>query len=128
MTAEELRLKDFSTLYSIIEKEEYSMLEDIEDTIEVYDNYPFLFFFKMKKKYPRFEFRSRIFSLNVSEDPVIIRNVECLDEKAYLIQEEIKEIIRLKNEKNISEEIVKEEIINFLLKYNYFSENNTEEK
>lgn len=121
MNVEELRLKTFEELYKIIEEEEYLILEDIEDTVEVYDKYPFLFFFKMKKRYPRFVFRSKLFKKNVDEYPVIIRNVECLDEKAYIIQDEIKEIIRLKNEPNVSKEIVKEEIINFLLKYNYFS-------
>lgn len=121
MSVEELRLKTFEELYKIIEEEEYLILEDIEDTVEVYDKYPFLFFFKMKKRYPRFIFRSKLFKKNVDEYPVIIRNVECLDEKAYIIQDEIKEIIRLKNEPNVSKEIVKEEIINFLLKYNYFS-------
>ena len=121
MNVEELRLKTFEELYKIIEEEEYLILEDIEDTVEVYDKYPFLFFFKMKKRYPRFVFRSKLFKKNVDEYPVIIRNVECLDEKAYIIQDEIKEIIRLKNEPNVSKEIVKEEIINFLLKYNYFN-------
>lgn len=120
MTAEKLKLKSFEELYKIIEEEEYLMLEDIEDTVEIYDKYPFLIFFKLKKRYPRYKFRSRIFAENVSEDPVIIRNVECLDEKAYIIQEEIKEILEFKNEPNISKEIIKEEIINFLLKYNYF--------
>ena len=122
MTAEELKLKNFEDLYKIIEEEEYLMLEDIEDTIEIYDKYPFLIFFKIKKRYPRYKFRSKIFAKNVAEDPVIIRNVECLDEKAYIIQNKIKEIIRLKNKPNVSQEIVKEKIINFLLKYNYFSD------
>lgn len=126
MTACELRQKDFNDLLEIIQKEEIYMLEDIEDTIEIYDNYPFLFFFKMKKRYPRYQFRSRVFSLNVSEDPVIVRNIECLDENAYVIQDEVKEIIRLSNEQNVSEEIVKEEIINFLLKYNYFAEDDND--
>ncbi len=120
MNAEELKLKNFDDLYKIIENEEFFMLEDIEDTIEVYDKYPFLFFFKMKKRYPRYVFRSKIFTENVMEDPVIIRNVECLDEKAYQIQDEIKELIRLKNNSNIPEDILKEKIINFLIKYNYF--------
>lgn len=122
MNAEELKLKNFEDLYKIIEEEEYLMLEDIEDTIEIYDKYPFLIFFKIKKRYPRYKFRSKIFAKNVAEDPVIIRNVECLDEKAYIIQNKIKEIIRLKNKPNVSQETVKEKIINFLLKYNYFSD------
>ena len=127
MNVEELKLKDFEYLYKIIEEEEYLMLEDIEDTIEIYDKYPFLIFFKIKKRYPRYNFRSKIFSDNVAEDPVIIRNVECLDEKAYIIQDEIKEIIRLKNESNVSQKIIKEKIINFLLKYNYFSDTKKQE-
>ena len=127
MNVEELKLKDFEYLYKIIEEEEYLMLEDIEDTIEIYDKYPFLIFFKIKKRYPRYKFRSKIFADNVAEDPVIIRNVECLDEKAYIIQNEIKKIIKLKNKSNISKEIVKEEIINFLLKYNYFSDTEKQE-
>ena len=127
MNVEELKLKDFEYLYKIIEEEEYLMLEDIEDTVEIYDKYPFLIFFKIKKRYPRYNFRSKIFTDNVAEDPVIIRNVECLDEKAYIIQDEIKEIIRLKNEPNVSQEIVKEEIINFLLKYNYFEDKKEQE-
>lgn len=127
MTAEELKLKNFDELYNIIEKEEYLMLEDIEDTIEIYDKYPFLIFFKIKKRYPRYKFRSKIFADNVAEDPVIIRNVECLDEKAYIIQNEIKKIIKLKNKSNISQEFLKGEIINFLLKYNYFSDTEKQE-
>ena len=127
MNVEELKLKDFEYLYKIIEKEEYLMLEDIEDTVEIYDKYPFLIFFKIKKRYPRYNFRSKIFADNVAEDPVIIRNVECLDEKAYIIQDEIKEIIRLKNESNVSQKIIKEKIINFLLKYNYFSDTKKQE-
>lgn len=127
MNVEELKLKDFEYLYKIIEEEEYLMLEDIEDTVEIYDKYPFLIFFKIKKRYPRYNFRSKIFTDNVAEDPVIIRNVECLDEKAYIIQDEIKEIIRLKNESNVSQKIIKEKIINFLLKYNYFSDTKKQE-
>lgn len=127
MNVEELKLKDFEYLYKIIEEEEYLMLEDIEDTVEIYDKYPFLIFFKIKKRYPRYNFRSKIFADNVAEDPVIIRNVECLDEKAYIIQDEIKEIIRLKNESNVSQKIIKEKIINFLLKYNYFSDTKKQE-
>ncbi|WP_300394081.1 hypothetical protein [Fusobacterium sp.] len=123
MKIEELRLMNFDDLYKIIENEEYLMLEDIEDTIEVYDKYPFLFFFKMKKRYPRYQFRSVIFLRNVMEDPVIIRNVECLDEKAYIIQDEIKKIIRLKEETNIPKEVLREKIIDFLIKYNYTLEN-----
>ncbi|WP_300357027.1 hypothetical protein [Fusobacterium sp.] len=123
MKIEELRLMNFDDLYKIIENEEYLMLEDIEDTIEVYDKYPFLFFFKMKKRYPRYQFRSVIFLRNVMEDPVIIRNVECLDEKAYIIQDEIKKIIRLKEETNIPKEVLREKIIDFLTKYNYTLEN-----
>ncbi len=123
MKIEELKLMNFDDLYKIIENEEYLMLEDIEDTIEVYDKYPFLFFFKMKKRYPRYQFRSVIFLRNVMEDPVIIRNVECLDEKAYIIQDEIKKIIRLKEETNIPKEVLREKIIDFLTKYNYTLEN-----
>lgn len=122
MTVEELRKKSFEELYEIIVKEEFHMLEDIEDTIEVYDKFPFLFFFKIKKRYPRFEFRSRIFALNVAEDPVIKRNIECLDNKAYIIQEEIKKLIKLKKETDVSEDVLKEKIIDFLMKYNYFYE------
>lgn len=122
MTVEELRKKSFEELYEIIVKEEFHMLEDIEDTIEVYDKFPFLFFFKIKKRYPRFEFRSRIFALNVAEDPVIKRNIECLDNKAYIIQEEIKKLIKLKKETDVPEDILKEKIIDFLMKYNYFYE------
>lgn len=120
MNEENLKSKSFEELYKIIENEEFFMLEDIEDTIEVYDKYPFLVFFKMKKKYPRFVFRSRIFAKNIMEDPVIIRNVECLDGKAYYIQDEIKNIIKMKNDGMVSEEILKEKIIDFLIKYNYF--------
>ncbi len=122
MTVEELRKKSFEELYEIIVKEEFHMLEDIEDTIEVYDKFPFLFFFKIKKRYPRFEFRSRIFALNVAEDPVIKRNIECLDNKAYIIQEEIKKLIKLKKETDVPEDVLKEKIIDFLMKYNYFYE------
>ena len=120
MNIEEIKLKSFDDLYEIIENEEYFMLEDIEDTIEVYDKYPFLFFFKMKKRYPRYEFRSKIFLKNVMEDPVIIRNIECLDEKAYIIQDEIKKLIKLRKETNIPEDVLKGKIIDFLVKYNYF--------
>lgn len=117
--AEDLKKLNFEELYNIIKEEEFKILEDIEDTIEVYDKFPFLIFFKMRKRYPRFEFRSRLFALNVSEDPVIIRNVECLDNKVYIIQEKIKKLIRLKEEKDIPENIMREKIINFLIKYNY---------
>lgn len=119
ITVEDLRKKTFEELYNIIKKEEFCILEDIEDTIEVYDTFPFLIFFKIRKRYPRFEFRSRLFRLNVSEDPVIIRNVECLDNKAYIIQDDIKKLIKLKEETNIPENIMKEKIIDFLIKYNY---------
>lgn len=122
MTVEELRKKSFEELYEIIVKEEFHMLEDIEDTIEVYDKFPFLIFFKIKKRYPRFEFRSRIFALNVAEDPIIKRNIERLDNKAYIIQEEIKKLIKLKKETDVPEDVLKEKIIDFLMKYNYFYE------
>lgn len=119
ITVEDLRKKTFEELYNIIKKEEFCILEDIEDTIEVYDTFPFLIFFKIRKRYPRFEFRSRLFRLNVSEDPIIIRNVECLDNKAYIIQDDIKKLIKLKEETDIPENIMKEKIIDFLIKYNY---------
>ena len=54
------------------------------------------------------------------EDPVIIRNIECLDEKAYIIQDEIKKLIKLRKETNIPEDVLKGKIIDFLVKYNYF--------
>lgn len=119
MKIEELKNESFENLYKIIKDEEFHMLEDIEDTIEVYDSYPFLIFFKLRKRYPRYEFRSILFSKNVSEDPVIIRNIECLDEKAYIIQDEIKKIIKLKEETDIPKEVLREKIISFLLKFNY---------
>lgn len=122
ITVENLKEKKFDELYELLKKEEFYMLEDIEDTVEVYDKYPFLIFFKLKKRYPRFEFRSRIFARNVSEDPVIIRNVECLDDKAYIIQDEIKKLIKLKEETNIPDDIMKEKILNFLIKYNFCDE------
>lgn len=120
--AEDLKNMNSEELYNIIKEEEFKILEDIEDTIEVYDKFPFLFFFKLKKRYPRFEFRSKLFSVNVSEDPVILRNVECLDSKAYVIQDEIKKLIKLKEEKNIPEDVMKEKILHFLSKYNYAEE------
>ena len=118
--AEDLKNMNLEELYNIIKEEEFKILEDIE-IIEVC-NVPFLFFFKLKKRYPRFEFRSKLFSVNVSEDPVILRNVECLDSKAYVIQDEIKKLIKLKEEKNIPEDVMKEKILHFLSKYNYAEE------
>lgn len=122
ITVENLREKSLNELYELLKKEEFYMLEDIEDTVEVYDKYPFLIFFKIRKRYPRFEFRSRIFARNVSEDPVIIRNVECLDDKAYIIRDELKKLIKLKEETNIPDDVMKEKIITFLMKYSYCDE------
>lgn len=122
ITVENLREKSLNELYKLLKKEEFYMLEDIEDTVEVYDKYPFLIFFKIRKRYPRFEFRSRIFARNVSEDPVIIRNVECLDDKAYIIRDELKKLIKLKEETNIPDDVMKEKIITFLIKYSYCDE------
>lgn len=122
ITVEQLKEKNFNELYELLKQEEFYMLEDIEDTVEVYDKYPFLIFFKMKKRYPRFVFRSKIFAKNVSEDPVIIRNVECMDDKAYIIQDEIKKLIKLKEETEIPDDVMKEKIINFFVKYSYCDE------
>lgn len=122
ITVENLKEKSLNELYELLKKEEFYMLEDIEDTVEVYDKYPFLIFFKIRKRYPRFEFRSRIFTRNVSEDPVIIRNVECLDDKAYIIRDELKKLIKLKEETNIPDDVMKEKIITFLMKYSYCDE------
>ena len=122
ITVENLKEKSLNELYELLKKEEFYMLEDIEDTVEVYDKYPFLIFFKIRKRYPRFEFRSRIFARNVSEDPVIIRNVECLDDKAYIIRDELKKLIKLKEETNIPDDVMKEKIITFLMKYSYCDE------